>query len=178
MKISYRPVKYDSMMDCELLAIWANDLATKVLVSPTRPNLPFSETTAEEIREKALKETVYKPLHDQMILVGDRPVGTFQLIMNPPHKKSRFSVAWPSLVIGEASFRRSGIGSEVALHISSLAKIAGASHIEAGVFEHNSAIRAFLEKHDFLEIGRVENFTWHEGQPKADVRYERAIETP
>ena len=160
------------MEDCEHLAKWFNDIELQRLWLPRRQeSTQRSAETAQSIAEKHQAPSDFKPLHELIILADEKIIGQTTLYLNPPHRRSKGAkIAWPTIVIGNPTARRQGIGTIVGKHIIELSCEAGATHIEAGVFEFNQPIRSLLEKNGFKEIAKVEGFTWQNGRSWADIR--------
>lgn len=78
------------------------------------------------------------------------------------HKEGK--VCWPSLAIGNAKYRGKGLSKYLFEEIKKLAKEDGCTHIEAGIFEFNEAIKFNLLKMGFEFIGRHENLTFVDGR--------------
>lgn len=175
--ISFRSIDYRSGHDCKLLAQWHSDEEIQALWLPRRsPESIPVVATVESVKTEGLAHSEFSPLHELVIERDGISVGHVCLYLNPPHRLSRGDkVAWPTIIIGDKMNRRQGIGTLVGAHLLKLARDAGATHVEAGVFEFNLPIRQLLEKHGFREIGRVRDFTWHAGKLWPDVRYEMAL---
>lgn len=110
-------------------------------------------------------------------LLRGKVIGQLTLLLNPTHRKSTVErVLWPSLIIGEASLRGSGVVRRFMDRIRALAAEMQISHIEVGVFEFNQPMRCLLEKTGFREFARVENVAEAEGRLWADIRYLKEIQ--
>jgi RimJ/RimL family protein N-acetyltransferase len=73
-------------------------------------------------------------------------------------------VCWPSLGIGKDSYRGKGLSKYLCEEIARLAKLEGCTHIEAGIFEFNEAIRNILLSFGFQLIGKEDKKTFVDGR--------------
>ncbi|MFG1516031.1 GNAT family N-acetyltransferase [Halobacteriovorax sp. ZH3_bin.1] len=89
--------------------------------------------------------------------------GSF-FINHPAGMYKEGRVCWPSLAIGKSSHRGKGLSKHIFSEIRKLAIREGCTHVEAGIFDFNEAIRANLIKMGFKLIGRRENLTFVDGK--------------
>jgi RimJ/RimL family protein N-acetyltransferase len=178
MNITFRPTDYSIDSDCEAIARWKNNPVLQRLWVPIKNSSATQPiVTAAQVREEHMgPPSPFTPVVDELAILGNRIVGQFTLIINPPHRRSSADiVAWPSVVIGEDSLRGRGLIRRFGDRIFAAARKLGATHLEAGVFEFNAPIRRLLEKAEFTEFARVENMTFQDGRRWADMRYQRLI---
>jgi RimJ/RimL family protein N-acetyltransferase len=90
--------------------------------------------------------------------------------VDPDHlfKKEQGS-AWIDINIGEKIGRHKGVGTHALQYLETQIKLHGLKRIELGVFEFNVPALKLYKKLDFIEIGRIDDFTFWNGQMWQEV---------
>lgn len=170
-RIEIRPFDTTTIDDCRWLAKWGNDQRIRPFFLPCfkREDQHAAPESAEALWERLQNQT--SSAHRFMILLAGEPIGEMNFIIDaPPILSAKKHTAWIGLVIGEASARGKGYGSEALSAIESLAREAGARQIELGVFEFNDPAMRLYERSGYEELARIENFTWYQDQTWDDIR--------
>lgn len=173
MNITFRKVNIDSPDDLELIAKWSNDPAIKHLVIPNFTGGPLPGITADELRASMAGKT---GAHHYMLVAGGAVVGEFSIQVDPPqlHKKEQGS-GWIGITIGESAFRGRGLGKAAMRFVEEECVRLGLVRIELGVFEFNDAARKLYKAMGYTEFARLEDFTWLDGERRADIRMEKYL---
>jgi RimJ/RimL family protein N-acetyltransferase len=170
MNVTYRAIDFGSDTDCTLLTKWANDPDIRHLSTWHKDEVSFNTPASLE----QFKERVHKPKphrSDIMIILNDVPVGEMSFeLYEEPEGSGIFSVAWMSIVIGEANARGKGIGKIAMTHLENLARTAGATRAELGVFEFNERALALYRRLGYREFKRIPDFTFWNGKMWTDIR--------
>jgi len=152
---------------------WENDPA---LISFARPN-PDEE--ALNRREVITMEELVQRLehsHTYLIYLDGQLIGEMSYQVNPAHLYKREpGTAWIGIIIGEESARGKGIGFQAMQFMEAEIKQAGHPRIELGVFEFNTNAIKLYRKLGYQEIGRIDNFTYWQGNMHSDIRMEKYI---
>ncbi|PIC77433.1 GNAT family N-acetyltransferase [Sporosarcina sp. P19] len=152
---------------------WGNDLNLKSLSqpNPSRAELEReSILTIEDICHRLKYQHVY------LIYLENRLIGEMSYTVDPEHlfhKKSE--TAWISILIGEPECRGKGIGVMALEYLEEQVRKHGLERIELGVFVFNEPALKLYKKLGYQEIGRIENFTYYEGDMWADIRMEKCF---
>jgi len=146
MSVSFRDIDFLSDNDCLMLANWFNQDVDALSLTAE------GGETLESVR-KSYTEKKRADFEAFFICVEGIPVGYCSFFLDPSHKKSSKSVAWPSIAIGETSHRRKGLVKLIEKEVGQRAKKYGATHIEAGIFKHNIPMIKLLEKYGYERIG-------------------------
>ncbi|WML24550.1 GNAT family N-acetyltransferase [Neobacillus sp. OS1-33] len=157
----------------EVLNRWDND---PTLIPFTRP----SQNQAElDRRENMSLEDLTRRLEDHhmyLIYHNDQLIGEMNYVVNPPYLfKKESGTAWIGITIGEAIGRGQGIGYAAIQYIEEQIKKQGLHRVELGVFEFNHQAQKLYQKLGYKEIGRIEKFTYWQGQMWTDIRMEKNV---
>ncbi|NHC42852.1 GNAT family N-acetyltransferase [Bacillus sp. MM2020_1] len=157
----------------EVLNRWDND---PTLIPFTRP----SQNQAElDRRENMSLEDLTRRLEDHhmyLIYHNDQLIGEMNYVVNPPYLfKKEAGTAWIGITIGEAIGRGQGIGYAAIQYIEEQIKKQGLHRVELGVFEFNQQAQKLYQKLGYKEIGRIEKFTYWQGQMWTDIRMEKYV---
>ncbi|MEH6955579.1 GNAT family N-acetyltransferase [Neobacillus drentensis] len=157
----------------EALNRWDNDPA---LIPFTRPSHNQAEL---DRRESMSLEDLTKRLEDHhmyLIYHNDQLIGEMNYVVNPPYLfKKEPGTAWIGITIGEAEGRGHGIGYTAIRYIEEQIKKQGLHRVELGVFEFNHQAQKLYQKLGYKEIGRIEKFTYWQGQMWTDIRMEKYV---
>lgn len=152
---------------------WEND---PTLIPFTRPNANVQDllkrvsVTEEDLRERLLHHRYY------LIYLNGILIGEMDYQMDPVHLyKKEIGTAWVGITIGEASGRKRGIGYQAMQYLEQQIQQQGIHRIELGVFEFNTNAFRLYQKLGFIEIGRIDNFTYWNGRMWQDVRMEKYV---
>ncbi|MFT6067922.1 MAG: RimJ/RimL family protein N-acetyltransferase [Bacteriovoracaceae bacterium] len=127
----------------------------------------------ERFKARHLKSGHY--VSEIFVLYADNiPVGNFSLMMDPGHLLLKEKgTAWLGLTIGESDYWGQGVAAKAMEFFEKRALHHKAKRIELGVFEFNHRAQRFYQKLGYKEIGRLEKFTWKDGQRFDDIRMEK-----
>ena len=152
---------------------WENDQA---LIPLIRPN---QNQTDLDRREKITTEGLKSRLETHptyLIYVDDQLIGEMNFMVDPGHLyKKEPGTAWIAITIGESIGRGKGIGYAAIQYLEEQIKKQGLNRIELGVFEFNKQAQKLYHKLGYKEIGRIENFTYWQGEMWTDIRMEKYI---
>ncbi|MDR7238747.1 GNAT family N-acetyltransferase [Neobacillus drentensis] len=157
----------------EVLNRWDND---PTLIPLTRPNPNQAELDRRENMSLADLTKRMEDHHIYLIYHNDQLIGEMNYIVDPPYLfKKEPGTAWIGITIGEAIGRGQGIGYAAIQYIEEQIKKQGLHRVELGVFEFNQQAQKLYQKLGYKEIGRVEKFTYWQGQMWTDIRMEKFI---
>lgn len=171
--VSFRPVDAAAADDVEAVRRWANDERIRHLFQRFRNADELVRRWTAEETARALARTTQRL---DLILADGVPVGSVSLKLDSPELlRRRVRSAWIGLVVGEAGYRRRGLGTAAMEHIEEAARRAGAVRAEIGVFEFNAPARALYASLGYEQIARLEAFTYWAGRRWANLRYEKSL---
>ncbi len=157
----------------EVLNRWDND---PVLIPMTRPN---QNKEALERRSNMTLDDLTQRLehhHTYLIYLEDKLVGEMNFMVDPEYLyKTEPGTAWIGITIGEPEARGKGIGYEAMRYLEEEIKRHGLKRAELGVFEFNTQAQKLYRKLGFVEIGRIENFTYWQDRMWKDIRMEKYL---
>ncbi|PIC73804.1 GNAT family N-acetyltransferase [Sporosarcina sp. P17b] len=152
---------------------WGNDMYLKPLNQPN----PSKEALEQEYTltiEDVIQKLAYQ--HTFLIYLEDQLIGEMSYTVDPDHLlKKEPGTAWISISIGERQGRGKGIGFTALDYLEQQIKGQGLKRMELGVFEFNEPALKLYKKLGYREIGRIENFTYYEGDMRADIRMEKCF---
>jgi RimJ/RimL family protein N-acetyltransferase len=126
--------------------------------------------TIEVLRERLRTHESY------LIYSGRQLVGEMSYQVDPVIcLRKVMGTAWIGISIGEKHARNRGIGWDAMRYLEGEIGRRGLQRIELGVFEFNENARRLYQKLGFVEIGRIENFTYWNGKMWQDIRMEKAL---
>lgn len=175
MQITFRNVDYSSDADCSLLAKWSNDIEIRHFCSPYKDDESFATpTTVASFKERHLKRK--QDSTALMVILDGLPAGVVSSELYHEAKVNESSsVAWLSIILGEPHARGRGVGGIVMAHIENIARTAGATKAELGVFEFNERALALYRKLGYREFLRIPDFTYWNGKMWSDIRMEKVL---
>lgn len=152
---------------------WANDPEIVHLIRPARSE---EELVAEQ-RMTVADLTNRLQTHDIfLIYIDDTLIGEINVMYDANHLYGHEpGSAWLGLVIGEASGRGKGAGSEALRLLEERLRQQGTPRIELGVFGFNEAAHHLYKKLGYKEIARIEAFTYWNGRFWPDIRMEKRL---
>lgn len=173
-ELTFLPTDYSRDDHCSWIAEWENDPEIRHLLLPQQEEATQSKRSSiEQIRQQRLGKE--KPL-DLLAFWQNVPIGNCNLMLDPNHRLTREGkVAWPALVVGNRTFHRKGIATQMMLHLEERAREAGAIVMEAGVFEFNLASQQLVRKLGYIEIGRAAKITFWNGKHWHDIRFAKKL---
>lgn len=157
----------------EALTRWENDPS---LIPLSRPNM--NQDDLEKRHTVTLEDLSERLKHDRIFLIylNEQLIGEMNYQLNPVHLfKKDTDTAWISITIGEKIGRGKGIGYQAMQYLEEQVKLQGLKRIELGVFEFNSKAIKLYQKSCYIEIGRIKDFTYWQGQMWQDIRMEKFI---
>lgn len=157
----------------ETLNRWGNDLALKPLAQPNASKEGLEQhviLTEEDILYRLSYQHVF------LMYANDQLIGEMGYMVDPEHLMKKVpGTAWLSITIGEPEFRGKGIGAAAFLYLEERIKEQGLTRMELGVFEFNTPAIKLYDRLGYEEIGRIEHFTYFEGEMWADIRMEKYL---
>lgn len=152
---------------------WGNDPYLKPLSQPNQSKSALEQKTMLTI-EEVRKGLEYKSVF--LIYLDNQLIGDMSYMVDFEHLfKKEAGTAWISITIGESEGRGKGIGSIALDYLEDQIKKHGLKRIELGVFEFNKPAQKLYQKLGYQEIGRIENFTYYEGNMWSDIRMEKCF---
>ncbi|ARF15929.1 GNAT family N-acetyltransferase [Sporosarcina ureae] len=152
---------------------WGNDVNLKALSQPNRSKAELERETfltIEDIRHRLEYQHVY------LMYLDNRLIGEMSFTVDPGHLINKNSeTAWISIVIGEPACRGKGIGMIALEYLEEQVRKYGLKRMELGVFEFNKPALKLYQKLGYQEMGRIEEFTYYEGNMWADIRMEKCV---
>jgi RimJ/RimL family protein N-acetyltransferase len=172
MNVTYRDVDFDSRADCELLARWYNDPEIKHLYSRFSDADSFSKEFTFRYFQRVGQVPITGGPHRNLLVLADGiPVGQASFEIDTSKLLTKIpGTAWISLMIGDHSLRRCGLGTDITAHLEMLAARSGADRIEIGVFEYNKRALKFFAGLKYHEFIRRPARVWWDGRMWAEIR--------
>ncbi len=155
---------------------WETDPKIHPLITPVFKEEDQGKVVSfEKFKARHLESGNYTS--EIFVLFADNiPVGNFSLMMDPGHLfLKEKGTAWLGLTIGESDYWGTGVAARAMEFFEKRALHHKAHRIELGVFEFNPRAQKFYKKLGFVEIGRLEKFTWKDGQRFDDIRMEKRL---
>ena len=152
---------------------WENN---PVLIPLARPNK--NQEDLEKREPVTVEDLAQRLKHHQIILIylDGQLIGEMDYQVDPRHLFNKVAgTAWISILIGEEIGRGKGIGRQAMQYLEEQIKSQGLKRIELGVFEFNIPAIQLYHKAGFIEIGRVNDFTYWQGRLWQDIRMEKYL---
>lgn len=158
------------------LVRWENDEDIRHLISPVRDrNIPLMPVSYEELKKRYLDDRKHA-LDIYMIFDENKLVGSFSLQMDVEHLMKKIKgTSWLGLTIGEKEYWGSGVAQKAMEYFERESKKRGANRIELGTFAFNHRAQSFYKKLGYIEIGRLDKFTYWDGKYWDDIRMEKIL---
>ncbi|WP_226037499.1 GNAT family N-acetyltransferase [Aquibacillus saliphilus] len=157
----------------EVISRWEND---PTLIPFTRPNQNKSELgsgnklTLDELTKRLKSHSIY------LIYLNDQVIGEMNYMIDPSHLyHKKPGTAWIGITIGESEARGKGVGYAAIQYLEGQIKRQGFDRIELGVFEFNKQAHKLYQSLGYKEIGRIDNFTFWQGEMWTDIRMEKYL---
>jgi RimJ/RimL family protein N-acetyltransferase len=173
MEIHFTKLTESTSEIAEAFSRWENDPS---LIPFSRPNKNQDEL--EKQHTVTLDELMQRLEHHQIYLMylGEQLIGVMDYRMDPDYLfKKESGTAWIGITIGEESGRGKGIGHLALQYLEEQIRLQGLKRIELGVFEFNANAIKLYQKLGYVEIGRIQDFTYWKGQMWQDIRMEKYI---
>ncbi len=127
--------------------------------------------TVGDLEERLLTHDIF------LIYADDHLVGEMNVMYDPPYLyRQEPGTAWLGFVIGESVGRGKGIGTEALRLLEEILRAKQTPRMELGVFAFNHAAHRLYTKCGYQEIGRIEHFTYWDGQFWSDIRMEKRLD--
>lgn len=127
--------------------------------------------TVDDLEERLLTHDIF------LIYADDHLVGEMNVMYDPPHLyRQAPGTAWLGFVIGESVGRGKGVGTEALRLLEEQLRAKQTPRMELGVFAFNHAAHRLYTKCGYQEIGRIEHFTYWDGQFWSDIRMEKRLD--
>ncbi|WP_353047433.1 GNAT family protein [Exiguobacterium sp. S3] len=153
---------------------WNNDPEIVHLIRPSRSKEELTahyEMTVDDLEERLLTHDIF------LIYADDHLVGEMNVMYDPPHLyRQEPGTAWLGFVIGESVGRGKGVGTEALRLLEEQLRAKQTPRMELGVFAFNHAAHRLYTKCGYQEIGRIEHFTYWDGQFWSDIRMEKRLD--
>jgi RimJ/RimL family protein N-acetyltransferase len=173
MNVTFSQLTQPTIEIAESFTRWENDPR---LIPFMRPNQNQQDLEKiETITVESLTERLTHH-HTYLIHLDGQRVGEINYTVDPAHlyKKER-GTAWVGINIGEEVGRGKGLGHFAMQYLEEQIKLAGHKRIELGVFEFNQNAIKLYQKSGYVEIGRINDFTYWQGKMWQDIRMEKYI---
>ena len=173
MDIHFTKLTEPSSEIAEAFSRWENDAS---LIPFARPNR--NKEDLEKRQTVNVDDLVQRLEHDQIYLIylAAQLIGEMDFQIDPAHLfKKESGTAWIGISIGEESGRGKGIGYLAMQYLEEQIRLQGLKRIELGVFEFNTIAIKLYQKLGYVEIGRIKDFTYWNGQMWQDIRMEKYI---
>lgn len=169
--ITLRPMQADQTV-AETLSRWYNDANTRHLIFPNKKEEAMPEVTPEAILNELQHSTgVWR----FMIMQDEGMIGSVDLSQKEDlFLKEPLSTLWMGITLAP-EHRGKGHGEQVLALIEKEAAQRHYARLEFGTFSNNLRARKLYKKAGYTEFGRIESFTWHEGQWFDDLRFEKYL---
>lgn len=158
----------------EAFTCWENNPALTPFMRPNKNQSDIDKNqtiTVDNLIERLKQYQVY------LIYMDNQLIGEINYTIDPPHLyKKEAGTAWIGINIGEENGRGKGIGYLAMKHLEEEIKLAGYKRIELGVFEFNTNAVKLYQKSGYVEIARINNFTYWQGKMWQDIRMEKYME--
>lgn len=173
MKIHFTKLIKPTPEIAEAFNRWENDAS---LIPFARPNLNKDElekrrvVTPDDLKQRLDNNQIY------LIYLEGQLIGEVSYQVDPGHLfKKEAGTAWIGITIGEAIGRGKGIGYQAMQYLEAQIKRQGLKRIELGVFEFNINAIKLYRKLGYMEIGRINDFTYWQDKMWQDIRMEKYI---
>lgn len=173
MSISLVPLREASKEMVETFNRWNNDPAIVHFIRPVRSKEELEARQWMTVEDLAMRLQT----HDIFLIYSNGAlVGEVNVVYDAPHLYSKEDgSAWLGLVIGEATGRGKGVGTEALRLLEIILREKDTPRIELGVFGFNDSAHRLYTKLGYNEIVRIENFTYWNGQFWPDIRMEKRL---
>ena len=152
---------------------WGNDMYLKPLTQPNPSKEALEQKNVLTI-EDIIQKLEYQ--HTFLIYLENQLIGEMSYTVDPEHLlRKETGTAWISVSIGESAGRGKGIGFIALAYLEEQVRKHGLQRIELGVFEFNTPALKLYKRLGYQEIGRIENFTYYDGDMWADIRMEKRM---
>ncbi|MFC1996938.1 GNAT family N-acetyltransferase [Chloroflexota bacterium] len=152
---------------------WANDPMLIPFMRPSRDKEELDKpvfVTVESLLERLKHDQFY------LIYVDGQLVGEMNFQIDPDHLfKREAGTAWIGIVIGEASARGKGVGTQAMQYLEKQIQALGLKRVELGVFEFNLNAIKLYKNMGYQEIGRIDDFTYWQDKMWQDIRMEKYL---
>ena len=173
MQIQFKKLTLPAPEIAAILNKWENDPELLPFIRPnaTKEALEVRETTTvASLQERLERNQIY------LVYLEGSLVGEISFQIDPRHLYKKVSgTAWIGITLGEASARGKGVGTRAMEYLEEEIVAQGLKRIELGVFEFNADAIKLYKKMGYIEIGRIENFTYWDGKMWTDIRMEKRL---
>ncbi|MEZ4740891.1 MAG: GNAT family N-acetyltransferase [Bdellovibrionota bacterium] len=154
---------------------WENDKDLYHLITPVRDKSKPEINTFESLKKRYAENPEYSS-GIYIIFDNNKPIGNFSLQIDPGHLMKKINgTSWLGLTIGEKEYWGRGVAKMAMEYFEKESRRLGANRIELGTFEFNYRAQAFYKKLGFIEIGRLDKFTYWDGKYWDDIRMEKYL---
>ncbi len=157
----------------KIIEIWSNDPQLVHLIRPNRNQEDLEaqfSVTVDSLKKQMNAHPIY------LIYIDGRLVGEMNFQIDPAHLyKKETCTAWIGIVIGKESARGKGVGTQALVYLEQQIRDQNFKRIELGVFEFNTQAINLYKKSSYLEIGRIDDFTYWQGKMWQDIRMEKHL---
>ena len=173
MELDFRELTDPTIEIAESFDKWEND---PTLIPFIRPN---KDNAALEFREAVTVKTLEQRLvhhHMYLIYLDSQLIGTMDYRIDPTYLyKKETGTAWLGILIGEEANRGKGIGTPAIRYLEEQIRRQELRRIELGVFEFNTNAIKLYQKLGYVEIARIDGFTFWQDKTWQDIRMEKYV---
>lgn len=173
LKIHFAKLTHPTFEIAEAFSRWENDPS---LIPFFRPNMNEDDLGKRQII--TLDDLAQRLKHAQIYLIylDGQLIGEIDYQVDPAHLfKKEMKTAWIGICIGEEVGRGKGIGYQAIRYLEEQIQLQGIKRIELGVFVFNTNAIKLYQKSGYMEIGRIKDFTYWQGQMWQDIRMEKYV---
>ena len=157
----------------QTLERWENDPGLVPFARPNRNQADLDRReplTVEDLNQRLKHNQIY------LISLDGEMIGEISYQVDPGYLlKKEAGTAWIGITIGEEKGRGKGIGYQAMQYLEEQIKLQGLKRIELGVFDFNTNAIKLYQKSGFVEIGRINEFSYYQGRLWQDIRMEKYI---
>ncbi len=173
MTINYEKLTEPSAQIAEVLTRWENDPELVPFIRPCMSQADLERkkiVTPDDLAARMLRQTIY------LVYSESQLIGELSYEADPSYLyKQEKGTAWIGIVLGAEIGRGKGIGSLAMQYLEDQVRFAGHKRIELGVFEFNARAIGLYRKLGYVEIGRIQAFTFWQGRMWQDIRMEKYL---
>ncbi len=175
MNITFTKLTEPTPKIAEAFTRWEND---PVLIPFMRPNKDQDDIDKKSVVTVEDLEERIKHHHIFLIHLENQLIGEMSYTIDPLHLyKKETGTAWIGIDIGEEIGRGKGVGFPAMQYLEEQINFAGYQRIELGVFEFNAKAIKLYQKLGYIEIARINDFTYWRGKMWQDIRMEKFLKS-
>lgn len=176
LNINIKPLDINDNRQINGMIKWQNDPELQHLINPVfDKSTPKKRETIDSFRNSLAKQP--ENFSSNYIIFDHlKPIGDLSIQIDPDQVMRKIKgTSWLGLVIGEKEYWGRGVAKIAMDFFEKKSLEIGAKRIELGTFEFNKRAYHFYKKLGYIEIGRIEKFTYWKGKYWTDIRMEKII---